>query len=376
MLFDRSETGLESLAASLLGTANIRIGGNRPWDICIHEKGFYQRVLRHGSIGLGESYVDGWWDAEHLDEFFERLLAAKLDEKVRSRWIDLWQKSESMLLNRQGRSRAADNSIQHYDRGSVLYQAMLDSRMVYSCGYWKNASSLEQAQEAKLDLICRKLQLTPRMRVLDIGCGWGGLARYAAESYQVNVTGITVSPQQCEFARQTCKGLPVDIRLMDYRELTGTYDRVVSVGMFEHVGSKNHRTYMEVVSRCLSPEGLLLLQSIGGSETSDFIDPWIDKYIFPGAVLPSIKQIGASAENMLVMEDWHSFGPDYDRTLMAWFENFDRSWPELRVHFDDRFYRTWKYYLLSCAATFRVRKNQLWQIVFSKGRRGVYTACR
>jgi len=376
MLTHRSGSTFKSIAASLLERIDVRIGGSRAWDIQIHNESFYQRVLRKGSLGLGESYADGWWDAARLDEFFVRLLQGKLDATIPNRWAALWRFPESVFLNRQSRRKAAENSMQHYDRGLPLYQAMLDSRMIYSCAYWKNESTLEKAQEAKLRLVCEKLELRPKMKVLDIGCGWGGFCRFAAETYGVDVTGITVSPQQFEFAREICKDLPVEIGLMDYRQLAGTYDRIVSIGMFEHVGPRNYRTLMETTQRCLNREGLFLLQTIGGNESTEFIDPWIDKYIFPGAVLPSVKQIGAAIEGLMVMEDWHGFGPYYDRTLMAWFENFDRSWPQLRFHYDESFYRIWKYYLLSCAATFRVRNNQLWQIVFSNRRPGAYVRSR
>lgn len=364
-----------SLVTQALSRANVDIGGSRPWDIRVHNSSFYSRLIKHGSLGLGESYVEGWWDVDQLDEFIVRLLQADLDRGA-GYVLDRWRRLLSMLQNRQGVLSAVENSKHHYDRDVELYKAMLDSRMVYSCGYWKDVSNLEKAQEAKLELICRKLELMPGMDVLDIGCGWGGFAAFAAERFGVRVVGVTVSRAQAQFATEVCRNLPVDIKVMDYRELTGTYDRIVSVGMFEHVGVQNHRKYMQVIHQHLRDGGLFLLQTISGNESVHAIDPWIDKHIFPGTVLPSIKQIGAACEQLLVAEDWHNFGPDYDRTLMSWFENFHGNWPRLRLAFDDRFYRTWKYYLLTCAATFRTRRNQLWQVVFSKQRPGCYTARR
>jgi cyclopropane-fatty-acyl-phospholipid synthase len=250
---------------------------------------------------------------------------------------------------------------------------MLDKRMNYSCGYWDKAQTLDEAQVDKLDLICRKLCLQPGMTVLDIGCGWGGLARYAAEKYGARVYGITVSAEQVKFARQYCRGLDVDIELQDYRALQQPFDRIVSVGMFEHVGSRNYRTFMKVVRRCLKPQGLFLLHTIAGNTSVHATDPWISRYIFPNSMLPSARQIAAAAEGQLVIEDWHSFGQYYDPTLMAWHRNFTAKWNAIQDLYDETFYRMWTYYLLACAGSFRARRNQLWQIVFSRnGIRGGY----
>jgi cyclopropane-fatty-acyl-phospholipid synthase len=254
---------------------------------------------------------------------------------------------------------------------------MLGERLIYSCGYWKNASILEGAQEAKLDLVCRKLGLRPGMRVLDIGCGWGGTAKFAAERYQVEVVGITVSEQQAKFGKELCRRLPVDIRLQDYRNIEETFDRILSIGMFEHVGYKNYTTFMRIVRNCLKDRGLFLLQTIGGIRSVTRNDPWIERYIFPNSMLPSAKQICSAIEGVFVLEDWHSFGPDYDKTLMEWFRNFHENWDILKEYYNERFYRMWKYYLLSCAGSFRARKNELWQIVLSaNGVPGGYRSMR
>ncbi len=244
---------------------------------------------------------------------------------------------------------------------------MLDSRMAYSCGYWKDAKTLDAAQEAKLDLICQKIGLQKAMRVLDIGCGWGSFAKFAAQKYGAHVVGITISKEQARFAKNDCKGLQVEIRLQDYRNLRERFDRIVSVGMFEHVGCKNYRTYLRVAHRNLARGGLFLLHTIGCSRSVKSTDPWIDKYIFPNSMLPSARQITTAAEGLFILEDWHNFGPDYDKTLMAWHKNFTRNWDKIKDKYDDRFLRMWRFYLLSCAATFRSRRNQLWQVVFSKG---------
>ena len=362
-----NNSGFKETLERLFDMAGVRINGDRPWDIRVHNQKFYRATLLSGSIGIGEAYVKGWWDCAQLDEFFSRVLRAGVEQHVRMNWQTRVQVLLSRHLNYQTQRRAIRNGQRHYDIGEDLFVQMLDKRMTYTCAYWKNADTLDTAQEAKLDLTCRKLQLEPGMTVLDIGCGWGSFAKFAAEEYGAHVTGITVSKDQTRYARAMCRNLPVQIELMDYRDLTGTYDRIVSLGMFEHVGYKNYRRFMQIASRSLKDEGLFLLHTIGGNTSGTSIDPWINKYIFPGAMLPSAKQIGAAIEDLFVMEDWHNFGPDYDKTLVAWYENFVQAWGRLKSHYDQQFYRLWTYYLLMCAGTFRSRKNQLWQIVLSKG---------
>lgn len=361
----------KEVIGDLLSMADIRIGEDRPWDIQIHDDRLYARVLAGGSLALGESYMDGWWDSPAIDELTRRILEAGLERKVRGVKSMIGLAVKAKILNMQRERRAYNIGQRHYDLGNDLYQAMLDRRMNYSCAYWKDARDLDQAQEAKLEMCCRKLGLTPGLSVLDIGCGWGAFAKYAAERYGVTVTGITVSKEQVALARDMCKGLPVEIELQDYRSLSGRFDRVISIGMIEHVGYKNYRTYMEVVERVLTPDGLFLLQTIGSNRSGLNGDPWMDKYIFPDGMLPSPVYLTRAAEGLFVLEDWHNFGPDYDKTLMAWRSNFDRAWDRLSRNpkYDPRFRRMWTYYLLTCAGSFRARRNQLWQLVFSK--RGV-----
>jgi cyclopropane-fatty-acyl-phospholipid synthase len=360
----------------LLTLADVAINGSRPWDIQVHDERLYARVMAQGALGLGESYMDGWWDCERLDEFFHRVLAAELDRKVKP-WRDAPRVLKAKLLNLQKPTRAFRIGRHHYDIGNDLFHYMLDERMIYSCGYWREATTLDEAQEAKLDLVCRKLALQPGMHVLDIGCGWGGTAKFAAERYGVSVLGITVSGQQAKYAQELCDGLDVEIRLQDYRDLQGEFDRVLSLGMFEHVGYKNYDAFMRLVRSHLADDGLLLLHTIGGNRSVTKSNPWTERYIFPDSMLPSAKQICDAIEGKLVIEDWHSFGADYDKTLMHWYENFQRNWPLLRERYDERFYRMWRYYLLSCAGGFRARKTQVWQLVLSpKGVTGGYRAPR
>ncbi len=360
----------------LLNIAGITINGDKPWDIQVHNPKVYARILTQGALGLGETYMDGWWTCEQIDTFVQRIYDADLPSRV-ANWVDRAELLAAILINPQSGSRAFTVGKHHYDIDNDLYQAMLGQRMIYSCGYWKNARNLDEAQEAKLDLVCRKLFLEPGMRVLDIGCGWGGAAEFAAERYQVEVVGVTVSEQQANAARQRCKDLPVTIELQDYKAIEGRFDRIFSLGMFEHVGFKNYPAYMRFVASHLDEDGLFLLHTVGANYTDRIANSWVEKYIFPNSMLPSIAQIGKAAENLLVMEDWQNFGPDYEKTLLAWFRNFDACWSRLKYHYDQRFYRMWQYYLLSFAGAFRARENQLWQIVFSrKGRRLRYDSPR
>ncbi len=362
---DATTSEAERRLQELLERADIEVNGDRPWDPQVHDDRLYRRVWTGGSLALGEAYMDGWWDCEALDQLFYRVLRTRLDREVGRSWRHLWIAVKAFFTNRQSPDRAQEVGEEHYDRGNDLFRHMLDDRMVYSCGYWRRADSLDEAQTAKLDLICQKLDLEPGMRVLDIGCGWGSFAEYATQEYGAEVIGITISKEQAEHARDRCEDLPVEIRFQDYREVHERFDRIVSIGMFEHVGHKNHRTYMETVRRCLADNGLSMLHTIGNSSSSPVTDPWIDKYIFPNGLLPTARQITEAAEDLFVIEDWHNFGPDYDRTLRAWARNFESSWDTLSDRYSERFFRMWRYYLYQCAGAFRARRNQLWQIVLS-----------
>jgi cyclopropane-fatty-acyl-phospholipid synthase len=359
-------SGARAAVERLAARAGIVLDGDRPWDIRVYDDRFYRCVVAAGSLGFGEAYVDGWWDADALDETVYRILRSGLRPGRRRSLRVIGLSLFSRLVNLQGTRRAVRNVRDHYDLGLDLYRAMLDRRMVYSCGYWRTAGGLDEAQEAKLDLVCRKVGLEDAGTLLDIGCGWGSLARYAAERYGARVTGITLSAEQAAVAREACRDLPVEIRVQDFRELEGKYDAVVSVGMFEHVGPKNHATYMDAVERCLAPGGVSLLHTITGSRPTRHGDPWIHRYIFPGGVLPALSEVASAAQERFVVEDVHNLGPDYDRTLMAWWRRFEAAWPELRSGYDERFRRLWRYYLLSCAGGFRARHHQVHQVVLTR----------
>jgi cyclopropane-fatty-acyl-phospholipid synthase len=348
----------------LLQECGVTIDGSDPRDIRVLDERLYARVLTDGSLGLGESYMDGWWTVHDLDGFVYRLLAARIDERVRT-WRDVTSYCCALLFNLQRRSRAFQVGQRHYDIGNDLYERMLDRRMIYSCGYWHSAMTLEAAQEAKLELVFRKLGLQHGQRILDIGCGWGGALKFAAEQYQVEGVGITISEEQASYARAICIGLPITILLQDYRDLQGSFDHIYSIGMFEHVGVKNYRTYMQTAHRLLRPGGHFLLHTIGAMKSANRTDAWLEKYIFPNSVLPSQRQIAEAIDSLFAIESWQCIGPHYDRTLLAWRTNFEKHWPELSHRRDARFFRMWRFYLSASAASFRARKNDVWQVLLA-----------
>lgn len=364
--------GARAAVERILARADIRIGGGRPFDVRVHDERFFDRLLREGSLGAGESYMQGWWDCAALDEAIARVFRAGVLDALPRDWPTLVTAIRSRLLNLQ-RLRPREVGEKHYDIGNELYAAMLDKRMIYSCGYWPNATTLEEAQEAKLDLICRKLMLQPGMALLDIGSGWGGLIQFAAERHGVRATGVTVSREQAAWADARKGALPVETKVMDYMALTGRFPRIVSVGMFEHVGYKNYRRFFEKVASLIEDDGIFLLHTISGNLSVTHPDPWFEKYIFPNSMLPSPRQIAEASEGLFVTEDVQNFGPDYDRTLMAWHANIEAAWEKL-PQFDERFRRMWRYYLLTMAGTFRARSINLLQFVFS--RRGLDAAYR
>ena len=356
----------KDMIKQMFSRAGIAINGPNPWDIYVEDDRLYGWLLRDHSLGLGEAYMEGLWHCKQLGEFMCRILKANLDTEISKSVKFLLPYFSALLFNHQSKYRARQVAEQHYDLGNELFMSFLDPYHQYSCGFFDGTEDLAQAQINKLELICKKIDIQPGDHILDIGCGWGGFAKYAAEHHGCNVTGITISNEQVSYAEQFCKNLPVRIVKSDYRELRGTFDKIVSVGMFEHVGGKNYRTFMQIANRCLKDDGIFLLHTIGGNNSEIGCEPWLNKYIFPNGMIPSVTQIGKAAEDIFVMEDWHNLGPHYDKTLLAWHENFQRHWCTLNKKYDERFKRMWEYYLLSCAGAFRARKIQLWQIVFTK----------
>ena len=299
----------EKTIRRILEIADVEIGGKRPWDIQVGHSGFYRRIMLQGSLGLGESYMEGWWDAAAVDQFFDRIIREDLQHHYRLVWPEKLLAFSNKILNMQQKNRCRKEVRRHYDPDSALIISFLDPYNQYSCGYFEGTDNLDVAQEKKLDLICRNLQLSSSDRVLDIGCGWGGFARYAAEHYGCHVTGISTSSAQVDFARRFCSGFPVTIQQLDYRSLKGRFDKILICGMIEHVGYKNYRTIMRKVNDCLSDKGLFLLQTIGGNTSVVSNDPWIEKYFFPNSMLPSLQQITMAAEDLFIVEDLHWVDP-------------------------------------------------------------------
>jgi cyclopropane-fatty-acyl-phospholipid synthase len=350
----------------LLSAAGIKVNGSGPIDIQVHNDRFYKKALSGRELGIGEAYMDGWWSAKHLDETVARLLNSNIRDNLSITPSIVMHVLRGAVANQQKQKRAYKNASAHYDIGNDLYSLMLDKRMIYSCGFWQTAKNLEDAQEAKLDRICKKLYLKKGMKLLDIGCGWGGFSEYAAKNYGVEVVGVSPALEQVKVAKERTKGLKVTIKQQDYREIKGKFDRIVSIGMLEHVGQKNYKAFFEKCSELLKDDGLMLHHTIGNTKSTTAADPWTSKYIFPGGVIPSLAQLAKSTEKLLLIEDLENFGPDYDKTLMAWQANFVRNYPKLKDEYDERFYRMWEYYLLSSAGAFRARRIQLWQIVMRK----------
>lgn len=372
-----SEQRYREKIQELLSTVDIQIDGSRPWDLQVHNNQLFGRILGQGSLGLGEAYIEGWWDCEDLDGLFYRIISADIRSKVTTLKDKLFY-IHAHLINRQKGKRAFEVGEQHYDVGNDLYQRMLDKNMVYTCGYWQDAKDLDQAQEHKLELVCRKLNLEPGMRVLDIGCGWGGAARYMAKHYDVEVVGVSVSQEQVNLANEKAKAENSNAKFIyqDYRDVNEEFDRIYSLGMFEHVGFKNYQEYFEVSHRCLKEGGLFLLHTIGHWKTSPKVDPWIERYIFPNSILPSSELISKHTAGLFSIEDWHNFGLDYVTTLEAWDKNSKEAWVDL-PSYDEEFQRKWHYYLMCCSAAFQSYRNHLWQIVLSKGeQKEIYKAVR
>jgi len=356
----------ETFFRDLLDKAEITINGSQPWDLQVRDTRAFERMLRDGSVGFGESFMAGWLDCERVDLMAERAYRCNLVEQIEVKSA-LFEALKARLNPFGSRARSFEIGKVHYDTGNDLFELMLDPHMIYSCGYWQRAQTLEAAQRDKLELICRKLQLEPGMRVLDIGCGWGGLARYAARNFGVEVVGITVSREQIELGKRLSEGLPVEFRYTDYREVDERFDRVVSVGMFEHVGRPHYKDFFAACDRCLKPSSLLLLHTVGYLKEEP-INPWYDKYIMPGVEFPTVANLVDNATPDLVLENFHTWeGAHYDKTLMAWFERFDAAWGQLKHKYDETFYRMWKLYLQGCAGAFRTDQMRVWQLVFSKG---------
>lgn len=380
----------ESIVKSLLAKAEITINGTKPWDIQIHDVRCYDRFLKDRSLGFGEAYMDGWWDAYTLDETVAKIVQAKIEDQLQfNKNLALYLLKRKMFSPSAQKHSHMDVS-RHYDFGHELFEAMLDPDLNYSCGYWKNLGNpqtawkiprnLRKAQQAKLAHVCRKLLLKKGLRILDIGCGWGNVLAYATTHFGVRATGVTLSKRQASYIKNHMKGHAIKILSEDFREIEHVlYDRIVSIEMIEHLTYRYYALYFKKVASLLKSDGVFLLQTIGANKTKYANDPWVEKYIFPNTHIPSLAQIAKEVENLFVVEEVENFGAYYYPTLMSWFRNFHKNWKRLAImnneKYNDRFYRMWKFYLLASAGCFKAGKLQLWQIVFSKRNTlGVYPA--
>lgn len=360
-----------------------------PITVRVRDSRLYGRLVAQGSLALGESYADGWWDVEgeRLQELFSVLFANNVDRLFNGGFLPrIIGRVRSWRLG-INRARAAHDDIRvHYDLSNEFFAQMLDKTMTYSCGYAATESdSLEQMQQNKLKRIAAKLQLQRGGTLLDIGCGWGGLLTYVGENFpEVQGVGITLSEEQYEFARRRLreKGLQdrMRVQLLDFRDLAGSFDFVVSVGMFEHVGLPSYGDFFQAVRRVLQPTGTALLHTIGVEEEPRRLqDPWIERYIFPGSRLPRLEELvrGAREGDLAVghIENWR---PHYALTLRHWRKNFKEGWSaitKLGRSFDGRFFRVWDFYLQVCEACFIDSTVELYQVMLSPRPRWNFPRC-
>jgi cyclopropane-fatty-acyl-phospholipid synthase len=367
------------IVTDLLSRAGVTINGTEPWDIRVNDDRFYQRTMR-GSLGFGESYMDGDWDAVELDELFRRIIRMKITRSLVVGLNRIFLDAKSRLKNLQTRNGSLAIAEAHYDLDHRLYENILGPYNQYTCCFFNNSQTLEEAEVEKLEMICNKLDLQPGDQVLDIGCGWGGFAKYAAQTRSCHITGISISKEQIVFAREYTDGLPVEIIELDYRDLpkrfaAGHFDKVLICGMIEHVGYKNYRGIMKVIDRVLKDDGRFLLHTIGNCKNTTVVDPWIEKYIFRNSMVPSMAQLVKAFEGLFVLQDWENYGHYYAPTLAAWQKNFEANWQKIKAldtakKFDEKFRRMFNYYFLSCKAGFETEHINLWHLVLTKEGKG------
>ncbi len=368
-LLDRFMQGLVregELQVTLPSGATRRYGNGQGLSaaVSIHDNAQVRQLIQRPELALGEGYMDQRLTVAQDDlEGFLRLMARNVMRYGRGRLniaASLPRRILRYVEQYNPASVARRNVAHHYDLSNEFYRLMLDSDMQYSCAYFADpAMSLEQAQEAKKSLIARKLRIEPGMRVLDIGCGWGGMALTLARDHGARVTGITLSEKQLEVARQRARdeGLEdrVDFRLQDYRHLDERFDRVVSVGMLEHVGVPHMRQYFSKVHDVLEPDGIALIHTIGRSTPPSATSPWLRKYIFPGGYIPAVSEVMPAIEYAgLYTSDLEVLkGEHYARTLAEWRVRFTANREVIRTMFDERFRRMWRYYLVLSETGFR-----------------------
>jgi cyclopropane-fatty-acyl-phospholipid synthase len=375
-VLDRALAGLDGglLEVALPGGRTQRFGAGAPVRLEIHDSAFFRRLATRGKLGLGESYTAGEWDTDDLVALFELLLrnadTAAARHSPTRRLVEL----RPRLQRRNGFVRSRRNIAYHYDLGNELFALMLDETMTYSCAVFESPGmSLADAQRAKFERLCRLLELGPDDHVLEIGCGWGGFARYAAERHGCRVTGITISRAQAALARERTQALPVEILEQDYRSVEGTFTKVVSIEMIEAIGADQFGTFFATIDRVLAPGGRAAVQSILVPEqrwdryrrTPD----WIERYVFPGCLIPSLEALthAAARHSRLGLYAVEEIGEHYAETLRRWRASFHERLDDVRrLGYDRRFERTWDFYLAFCEAAFRTRALRDAQLLLTR----------
>jgi cyclopropane-fatty-acyl-phospholipid synthase len=318
------------------------------------------RILRDYDLELGETYTEGGWHSNPggLLNLLE-VLMLNFGETKEKGLLGGWARLYKIVQFGNRITQSYRNAAHHYDIDEWVFRRFLDTNMFYSCAYFENENqTLEEAQHAKCRLLMKKLLLSPGQHVLDIGCGWGGLALYLAEHADVRVTGVTLSKEQLRVASEEAirRGLQnqVEFRLQDYREHRGKYDRVVSVGMFEHVGARHFGHFFKQVDALLNPDGIALIHTIGESHRSNSTNPWIRRHIFPGGYVPSLSEISRAAErSTLIKTDVEILRLHYARTLSEWLNRFSTHRDEVAERMGETFCRMWEFYLAATSAAFR-----------------------
>eukprot|EP00928_Gymnodinium_smaydae_P010979 TRINITY_DN14121_c0_g5_i1.p1 TRINITY_DN14121_c0_g5~~TRINITY_DN14121_c0_g5_i1.p1 ORF type:complete len:417 (-),score=86.53 TRINITY_DN14121_c0_g5_i1:242-1492(-) len=337
-------------------------------------------IITKGNFGIAEGYMHGKLKVDPLPFFLSVLNGTSVGTRRKEHadvlgWVmglvALPTDLLGLVTNQQTKDRSRRVTEQHYDAGNDLYERMLGPSMSYTCAYWKGAENLDQAQENKFDLIRRKLELAPGMKVADLGMGWGTAAEHMHKQAGVNVTGVSLSKEQVKWAQQNLAKPGLQFIWSDFRDhcedpkYMGYYDRVYSIGMMEHVGYKNYQTFFKCIKNLLKPDGLAVVHTIGEPDFVSAGDPFLEKYIFPGVVIPALSKVTPAFENDFILEDFQNFGHDYSRTLAAWSENSKAFFKENPTAYSLEFQRMWDYYLKMCEALFELRINQLWHFVLS-----------
>ncbi|HUK95920.1 MAG TPA: cyclopropane-fatty-acyl-phospholipid synthase family protein [Gaiellaceae bacterium] len=376
LVLERALAGLEggTLKVELPDGRVRRFGAGAPVRLAIHDAAFFRRLALRGKLGLGESYTAGEWDSDDLVALFELLLRNADAMSRRHGDVRRLLELRPRLQRRNGVARSRRNIAYHYDLGNDLFALMLDETMTYSCAVFEHPGmSLAEAQRAKYERLCRRLELGPEDHVLEIGCGWGGFARHAAERHGCRVTGITISREQAVLARERTRGLPVDILEQDYRAVEGSFTKVVSIEMVEAIGADQFGTFFQTIDRVLAPGGRVAVQTILVPEqrwgryrrTPD----WIERYVFPGCLIPSLEALAhaAARHSRLGIYGVDEIGEHYAETLRRWRASFHARIEDVRrLGYDRRFERTWDFYLAFCEAAFRLRSLRDAQLLLAR----------